>query len=185
MDPVPGAEAVQVTHIEGSIWFNHFTWSPDGTQFAVVKGNFPTPYKDIYLVPYGGQSPVYLTGGSWSIRGIDWSPDGSRIAFACDRSGNYDIWVVVPVAGAEPIQLTHNPGFDIVPCWSPDGSRIAFASDRGGSWDIWCMSADGSNPVQLTNATEDETTPSWSPDGNRIAFSYWQNKSDIWILDME
>ena len=89
------------------------------------------------------------------------------------------------MAGAEPIQLTHNPGFDIVPCWSPDGSRIAFASDRGGSWDIWCMSADGSNPVQLTNATEDETTPSWSPDGNRIAFSYWQNKSDIWILDME
>ena len=36
------------------------------------------------------------------------SPDGSRIAFASDRSGNWDIYVM-PATGGKPIQVTEVP----------------------------------------------------------------------------
>ena len=38
-----------------------------------------------------------------------WSPDGSRIAFSSERSGNRDLWVVA-AEGGTPQQLTREPG---------------------------------------------------------------------------
>ncbi len=55
------------------------------------------------------------------------SPDGRRVAFLSDRSGESEVWVS-DVSGANAIQLTSlaaNPGF---PRWSPDGQRIVFHS---------------------------------------------------------
>ena len=59
-----------------------------------------------------------------------WSPDGGRIAYVSDQSGNEDIWVS-PAAGGDAVNLTaDHPGSDSEPSWSPDGNQIAFVSDR-------------------------------------------------------
>ncbi len=46
-----------------------------------------------------------------------WSPDGRWIAFASDRSGNWDIFLLELETG-QLIQLTDDPGDDTEPDWS-------------------------------------------------------------------
>ena len=54
-----------------------------------------------------------------------WSPDGTKIAFATDRDGNFEIYVM-NADGSSPTRLTNNPGMDYQPSWSPDGDKILF-----------------------------------------------------------
>jgi Tol biopolymer transport system component len=76
------------------------------------------------------------------------SPDGRFIAYASDRSGNFDIWVQ-PVNGGEPVQVTREPAPDVQPAWSPDGEWIAFRSERNGGG-IFVVPALGGRARQLS-----------------------------------
>ena len=67
-----------------------------------------------------------------------WSPDGKKIAFASERTGNPDIWVM-DSDGGNLRQLTTHTALDAAPAWSPDGKKIAFDSERTGNWDIWVL----------------------------------------------
>src|SRR6266567_261600 len=80
-----------------------------------------------------------------------WSPDGHRIAFMSDRSGDIEIYVA-DIDGSRLVQLTHSPGRDAHPAFSHDGTKIAFQSPRDGPYpQIYVMKADGSEQVKLTN----------------------------------
>lgn len=109
-----------------------------------------------------------------------WSPDGDRIAWVTDRTGNWTIWVM-DADGGNKMQLTSSDKISGWPCWSPDGKRIVYWSwsfpkyigkllIEPGHSDIWVMDPDGSNKVQLTSDTILEGAPQWSPDGNRILY---------------
>jgi serine/threonine protein kinase/Tol biopolymer transport system component len=98
------------------------------------------------------------------------SPDGRRIAFASERSGDRtEIWLA-GADGSDPVQLTHGPGSkQRLSCWSPDGRRIAFESlGTDGQWDIWTVDAEGGAPARLTKGSG--TAPSWSRDGRFVYF---------------
>jgi WD40 repeat protein len=94
----------------------------------------------------------------------------SKIAFASDRDGNYEIYVM-NAGGSGQVNLTNSPASDEGPSWSPDGSKIAFNSDRDGNFEIYLMNADGSGVTRLTNSPAGDRWPSWSPDGSEIAFT--------------
>ena len=114
------------------------------------------------------------------MHGIDWSPDGSRIAFHSDRDDNDEIYVM-DADGSNQINLTNSSSRDVGPVWSPDGSRIAFTSFPPGTLDayIYVMDADGSNQINLSGGQE----PAWSPDGSHIAFS--RHPGDIYIMNAD
>jgi len=67
-----------------------------------------------------------------------WSPDGRKIAFVSDRTGNEDIWVM-DSDGGNLRQLTTHTADDEWFAWSPDGRKIAFMSERTGNVDIWVL----------------------------------------------
>ena len=95
------------------------------------------------------------------------SPDGTLIAYASDRSGgNLDIWVR-RVSGDGEFQLTTSDTDDAEPTFSPDGKWIAFRSEEkdGG---IYVVRSTGGSP-QLIAASG--RRPRFSPDGKWIA--YW------------
>jgi eukaryotic-like serine/threonine-protein kinase len=96
------------------------------------------------------------------------SPDGSLIAFASDRSrkGDLDIWVQ-QAAGGEPLQLTRDPADDHEPSFSPDGTSLAFRSERDPPG-IYAVSALGGAANLIAR---DGQAPRFSPDGKWIA--YW------------
>ena len=91
------------------------------------------------------------------------SPDGRFIAYASDKSGNFDIWVQ-PIAGGNAVQVTKSPAADTQPSWSPDGGIIAFRSERDGGG-LYLVPALGGQERLLVN---EGNNPTWSRDGKEI-----------------
>jgi len=118
-----------------------------------------------------------------------WSPDGKRIAFMSERSGNKDIWFIDANDYAElkgsAVQLTLDEASDHHPAWSPDpnDNRIVFVSDRDEDKHehIYIINADTPNDViPLTAGDFDDSHPTWSPDGSKISFS---RDGEIWTIN--
>ena len=81
----------------------------------------------------------------------DWSPDGTKIAFASKRTGNGDIYVI---NGSAQTRLTTNPAVDGEPSFSPHArtaGKIDFVSNRDGNSDIYAMNASGAQWRLTTN----------------------------------
>ena len=125
------------------------------------------------------------------------SPDGIRIVFQSNRSGNNQIWTV-NLDESDAVQLTDVPGEGAeTPVWSPDGKRIAYASYlEEGNNDVFVMNADGSDPTQVTFGPGYDGHPHWSADGERIVFNSdrhtpdpdapWNQRwHDIWSVQVD
>ena len=97
-----------------------------------------------------------------------WSPDGSTIAFASKRSGNFDLYAM-SADGSGTRRLTSTKDDDVQPDWSTDGKQIVFT--RGSPGRLFIMDADGAGTHRVTKEEVDETEPAWSPDGRWIAYS--------------
>jgi Tol biopolymer transport system component/predicted Ser/Thr protein kinase len=113
-----------------------------------------------------GEAHQVTTGDAWQAEPA-LSPDGSRIAYASDESGNKDIYVS-DVSGESKIRLTNDPAPDHSPAWFPDGETIAFVSERGGSKGIWKMPSLGGGATLMI---KDAVDPAISPVDGRIAFT--------------
>jgi Tol biopolymer transport system component len=113
------------------------------------------------------------------------SPDQTRIAFASDRSGMFQIWAS-RADGKGPVALTQfnsgAPGIVGSPTWSPDGAQVAF-DVRTSNADIWVVSVKNGVPRQLTTGTTQEMLPVWSKDGRWIYFTSNQSgQHAIWRI---
>lgn len=111
------------------------------------------------------------------------SPDGKRIAFQSNRTGNWEIYVMNS-DGKNLRQLTQNSAADNSPCWSPDGKRILFVSDRDGKEydsEIYIMNEDGSQQKRLTSQLGDDSHPKFTPDGMHIIFNSARTSPDLTV----
>ena len=99
-----------------------------------------------------------------------WAPDGSRIAFASDKDGDFDLYTV-DENGENRTRMTNSSGDDVQPDWSPDGSKIAFASDQASAvHQVYWMDVKTGHQQKLTQSNFDTRYPRWSPDGTQVAF---------------
>ena len=184
------------------------SFAPDSARVAYIG-----PLGALWVVDADGTNRIQLTTtrSVWVVnsdgsgrqqvssdgRGPQWSPDGTRLAFA-DSDGyrvlNPDGTVSQSLGGPGSAELT----------WSPDGTKIAYVSSLSShlvfanadgtrlwpsysgpgtsvrwspdsarvtfqrSYGFWVMNADGTNLRQLN--TEAGSPPVWSPDGTRLAF---------------
>jgi TolB protein len=127
-----------------------------------------------------------LVSGEWNDRQPAAAPDGNAIAFASDRDGAWDIYVLDLPTGAVR-RVTETPAYEGWPSWSPDGRWLAIESYADGDLDIWVLSVDGSSPpIQLTNEAGADTSPAWDPQGRRIAFiSDRSGQPDLYLADLD
>ena len=134
----------------------------------------------------GSGSPERIISSTREETLADYSPDGARIAFASNRSGNWEIWMT-DANGANARQLTSFAGAPAhSPRWSPNGRLLAFAHTYEGNGDIYTMTPEGSLVRRLTMEPSREDTPSWSRDGRWLYFS--SNRSgtfEIWKLAID
>jgi Tol biopolymer transport system component len=71
-----------------------------------------------------------------------WSPSGEEIAFASNKSGQFEIWSVRP-DGTGLRQITTGPGSQNRPTWSPDGKQILFTLFQEGRYGLALVDAKG------------------------------------------
>jgi len=102
-----------------------------------------------------------------------WSPDGRRIAWFSDASGEYQLMVGDQDGTAAPraYPLDH-PTYFYAPSWSPDGKMLLFSDAEMNLWVLDLASG------QQTRVDQDNYTwpsrdmgPAWSPDSRWIAYT--------------
>jgi tricorn protease len=126
---------------------------------------------DVFTLPIEKGQARNLTASSGAHdKWARWSPDGARIAFVSDRTGEEELYVVAQDGSGTPEQLTTNgAGMRYQPEWAPDGRRIAFG-DKDGK--IVVYSFDTKSLTEVVDAPRGQVRNyTWSPRGNHLAFS--------------
>jgi len=184
---------------ENSLWLRYPALSPDGKTIAFC-------YQDeIWTVPSTGGTATALTMAESYEYAPVWSHDGSMIAFASDRNGNFDVFVM-PAQGGEARRLTFSSAREVPCSFSPDDRQILFPSNRqdiatnaqypvGGMGELYAVPVIGGKVTQLLPNVALQA--SYHPDGNIILYedlkgyeNEWRKHHtssvtrDIWMVDV-
>ena len=105
------------------------------------------------------------------------SPDGSKILFDSNVTGNHELYLI-NTDGGNLKRITNDPHYDGMAPWSPDGTRIIYSSgvdfnsDVSGTRDICIINSDGSDKIILTTpGSGNNHYGAMSPDGAKIVFN--------------
>lgn len=118
----------------------------------LTRAREPEGWRRIIASPGQDASPQY-------------SPDGRRICFRSDRSGEEQLWVS-DAEGNNAIQITRGAQWPSVGRWSPDGRAIVFNNARSG--EIHLAREDGRGSWQVHSTGLTGYHPVFSLDGEQI-----------------
>lgn len=166
--PTTGGEITSLQTDPG-IKILYARWLPDSTRIGLnITGDAPASSIVAVLDVPTGRIERITSEGFETLYG--WSPDGTELVYASERTGQGDLWVAT-VAGGPARQLTIDVRDEDHGVYSPDGRWIAYHSERGGQWDIWIVPAAGGDAVRVTNDPAVESPPEWTPDSGALLFT--------------
>jgi tricorn protease len=103
-----------------------------------------------------------------------WSPDGKRIAWFSDESGEYALHIRDQngLSNVTRIDLGNPPSYFYAPVWSPDSKKIAYTDKR---LNLWYVDLEKKTPVKVDTDYYDSPfhalNPVWSPDSKWLAYA--------------
>ncbi|MGB0767491.1 MAG: TolB family protein [Phycisphaeraceae bacterium] len=134
---------------------------------------------DIYRQRIDGSAITQLTDDASNDVMPVLSPDGKTIAFASDRSGNWDLYLM-DADGGPAVQLTRDRTHDIHPSFSPDGKQLATGS-QDKTARVWSVEH-GTLQQEFTGHTSWVNSVSFSPDGKQLAMGSHDKTAIIHLL---
>jgi Tol biopolymer transport system component len=144
------------------------------SQWDLLPGGNLSGHSNVYTINPNGTGRRQLThvGKTRAAGAPDWSPDGTRIVYESNQTGDYRIWLM-NADGSGQRRLTNDPGFmDLVPAWSPDGRHIVFSrcteQPGGTGCDLEVMTATGAGVRRLAGGHWTWVRAEYSPDGRHI-----------------
>lgn len=163
----PPATVVRGVDVSGKI--EELAVSPDGRQIAVLARG------EVFLAPRQGGTGTRLTRTAARESMLCWYPQGQRLAYVSERTGNFHLFLY-DIGTAVERQLTFSAEGDYSPAWSPDGRHLAFV--RGATelvvldlernqQRVLAKASIGRPPVRMSR----NRVLAWSPDGRWIAFA--------------
>src|SRR4051794_37958866 len=160
-----------------SPYFTEPAVAPNRAEIAFVSGG------DIWTAPLaGGEAHLLVSHPANETRPM-YSPDGTRLAFVSNRTGNGDLYVLDLNSGALR-RITFDDAAEQLDGWSRDGKYLYFSSSAqevSGMSDIFRISAEGGMPVAVTaDRYVNEFFSAPSPDGKSLAFTARGNTSSQW-----
>jgi Tol biopolymer transport system component len=151
--------------------------APNRAEIAFVSGG------DIWTAPLsGGEAHLLVSHPANETRPM-YSPDGTRLAFVSNRTGNGDLYVLNLGTGALQ-RITFDDAAEQLDGWSRDGKFLYYSSSTqevAGMNDIFRISAEGGMPVAASaDPYVNEFFSAPSPDGKSLAFTARGNTSSQW-----
>jgi serine/threonine protein kinase len=157
--------------------YNTVAISPDGTRVAFNRYGSGASIlgrlrSDIWVHEIARNTSTQFTfnpGLDWM--GV-WSPDGSRIVFASDRNGNFNLYQK-DSSGAGKEDLLLKSGEAAFPNdWSPDGRFLLYATPAP-KYALWSLSLTGDDhkPALYLPTDTNGSQARFSPDGRFVAYT--------------
>ncbi len=106
-----------------ALWLRYPAISPDGKTIAFSYMG------DLYKVAAEGGVATPLTVHQAHDFMPVWSHDGRQIAFASDRYGNFDVFVM-PATGGQAFRLTYHSAHEFPSDFTADNQEVIFASSQ-------------------------------------------------------
>ncbi|MFO7889025.1 MAG: PDZ domain-containing protein [bacterium] len=163
-------QSIRSRYVKGFDWIGDSQISPSGSR-AVLE------YRgDIITLPAEKGDPRYLTGSSGIHEHTPaWSPDGKKIAFFSDQSGEYALHILYRDNDnqIEKIKL-NGTGFYSGLAWSPDSKKLIF-SDNGRN--LYWVGIGSGKPGKIVQesiympGSFGSFQGSWSPNSEWIAYT--------------
>lgn len=167
---------------QNPLWMRYPAISPDGQTIAFSYQG------DLYRVAAAGGQAMPLTVHEGYDYMPVWSHDGKSIAFASDRYGNFDVFVM-PATGGEAKRLTFHSANDLPADFTPDNQRIIFASARtddakNAQFPLGLLGELYSVPATGGRTRMELTTPAelarYSHDGKQLIYQDIKGYEDQW-----
>jgi len=174
-----GGEMERISPVAGG--YTELSIPRTGRRLAFVDTTASSAIYKLDLNQKGPKTPQSILTGA--VRDMAVTPDGSRIAFISDGSGNRDLWTAKS-DGTEAQPLARAGEMRVgSPRWSPDGSQIAFDAYTRGGGDIYIIGQEGGSARRFTPESSGESRPSWSRDGKWIYFaSDRSGRYEVWRM---
>lgn len=145
---------------------------------------------DIFVADLEGNIVKQLTEEPGYDAEATISPQGDKIVFTSDRSGDLELYTM-NLDGSDVKQITDQLGYDGGAFFSPDGTKLIFRSSRPKTkkeideykalledglvepteMELYICNADGSDLRQLTDLGNANWSPFFHPSGEKILFS--------------
>jgi tricorn protease len=129
---------------------------------------------DIYTIPSEkGQARNLTASAGAHERSPVWSPDGGRIAWLSDASGEYQLMIGEQTGATMPRAIPlPSTAFFSAPSWSPDGKLLLLEDNH---LNLWTIDVATGAPTKLDTDTYDDPgrrfDAVWSPDSRWVAYS--------------
>ena len=154
MKAQPGAEAREI-HYEETNWKARPDFSPDGKRM-VYASYLGQSWHQLWVMPSAGGDAFPISYGDYDNINPRWSPDGSKITFVSNRSGNISLWNQTIPGGAQSEVLVRERKYlkpmgklllrVTEPSGKPAAARVFLTAEDGRAYapdDAW-MQADDS-----------------------------------------
>jgi Tol biopolymer transport system component len=143
--------------------------SPDGQRVAV---SITSGTDELWLYDLQRGSLTRLAFEQASNLEPVWTPDGRRIAYRNNRTGNWNLyWRPVDGSGSEE-RLTTSDHNEIPFSWSPDGKVLAFTETNPSTSDVWMLPLESDRkPEPFLKTPFTNFGPHFSPDGRWLAYA--------------
>ena len=163
-------------------WLRTPAIAPDGASIVFSYQG------DLFRVGREGGRATPLTLDEAYDHAPVWSPDGKWLAFASDRHGNFDVYVM-PSSGGPARRLTFHSSADVPTDFSPDGRSVIFGASRldraensqfpsGNLPELYSVAVDGAPARQLLSVPAESAQ--FDASGRRLLFHDRKGYEDRW-----
>jgi Tol biopolymer transport system component len=143
--------------------------APNEQRVAIVRGL----NADIWLIDLVRGGLTRLTTDAKDDLPSVWSPDGTRLAFASDRTGVYNLYVKQSNGLGQDKRLRESSNFNVPQDWSRDEKFLLYYEiTRTTARDLWALDMTGIDrkPLIVANTVSDERTGQFSPDSHWVVY---------------
>ena len=157
--------------------------SPDDTKLAIGIRDPQSKTRDIWIFDLLRGTKTRLTFDPADDLDSIWSPDGTRIAFSSDRTGQRNIYLKPADGSGSELLLGGKDGQENVEDWSQDGKYLLYNLQPGNAAHLYVLPLTGDRkPVPFLNTEFRTQQGQFSPNGRWIAYlSTESGRKEIYV----